>query len=67
MIKVDETLQDNELSLKGNIYDIITYLEREQERCGKISVAKYLRLRRLEKEISNQVGTHDIRGYQNAK
>lgn len=67
MIKVDEILQDKGLSLKGNIYDIITYLEREQERCGKISVTKYLRLRRLEKEISNQVGTHDIRRYQNAK
>lgn len=67
MIKVTETLNGSSVSLKGNMPDILAYLEKEQERCGKISIPQYIRLRKTERVVSKQVGTHDLRGYENAK
>lgn len=63
MIKVKEQINgsNEELCLKGNMCDIVAYLEREQERCGKMTVSQYLRLRRLEKALSEQFGVKDIR------
>lgn len=66
MIKVKEELQTNGIELKGNMPDILTYLEREQERCTKMTVPQYLRLRKLEQSESQQFG-FDIRWYANAK
>lgn len=66
MFKVKEKVNTNEISLKGNMPDILTYLEREQERCPKMSIPQYLRLRELERAEAKQFGC-DIRGYANAK
>ena len=66
MIQIKETVQGNELQLKGNMPDIVAYLEREAERCPKMSALQYVRLRRLERIESKQLGVADIRrGYEN--
>ena len=66
MIKVKEEVKNNKIVLKGNIPDILTYLEKEQERCGKISVLEYIRLRNIETSIDKQFGVKDMRrGYEN--
>ena len=59
MIKVKELVKANGFVIKGNIPDILTYLEKEQERCPKMSMLKYLRLRKLEREESKQLGIYD--------
>lgn len=61
MIKVQEEVKTNEISLKGNMPDILTYLEREQQRCPKMTIPQYIRLRKLEQAESRQFG-FDIRG-----
>lgn len=66
MINVQEEVKTNGILLKGNMPDILTYLEREQERCPKMTVPQYLRLRKLERAESQQFGC-DIRGCANAK
>lgn len=65
MIKVKE-VKTNGFQRKGNMPDILTYLEREQERCPKMSIPQYIRLRKLERAESQQFG-FDIRRYENAK
>ena len=66
MIKVKETIFPNKIKIQGNPIDVITYLEREQERCGKISVLEYIRLRKIETSIDKQFGVKDMRrGYEN--
>lgn len=61
MFKVKESLKTNGLCLQGNTPDILTYLEREQERCGKMPVLQYLQQRMLERAVSRQAGTVDPR------
>lgn len=56
MIKVKEQVETNGFTLKGNIPDILAFLEREQERCPKIGVLQYIRKRRLEIVESQQFG-----------
>lgn len=66
MIKVKEDVGANGITLKGNMPDILTYLEREQERCGKIPVLQYIKQRKLENTVSQQFSTKAIRrGYEN--
>ena len=48
MIKVKQKVNKNGFTLKGNIPDIFTFLEREQERCGKISVLQYIKQKKAE-------------------
>lgn len=48
MIKVKQHENNNSFLLKGNIPDILTFLEREQERCGKISVLQYIKQKKAE-------------------
>ena len=64
MIKVQEEVNKMVLTLKGNIPDILTYLEKEQERCSKMTIPQYLRLRKLEIAESKNFG-FDIRGCKN--
>lgn len=61
MIKVKESLSNNGISVSGNIPDILTYLERESERCPRISVLKYIKQRQLERSESFLFG-QDVRG-----
>ena len=66
MIKVQEKVKPNGIALKGNMPDILTYLEREQERCPKITISKYIKRRKLETTIDSQLGFKDHRrGYDN--
>lgn len=66
MIKVKEEVKMNGITFKGNMPDILTYLEREQQRCPKMTVPQYIRLRKLEREESKQFGVKDTRrGYEN--
>ena len=66
MFKVKEEVKTNGITLKGNMPDILTYLEREQERCPKMKVTQYIRLRELERAEAKQFGVKDIRvGYNN--
>jgi hypothetical protein len=48
MIKVEQKVNENGFTLKGNMPDILTFLEREQERCGKIPVLQYIKQRKAE-------------------
>lgn len=64
MIKVQEEVKTNGITLKGNMPDILTYLEREQDCFPKMTVPQYLRLRKLEIAESKNFG-FDIRGCKN--
>lgn len=66
MINVQEEVKANEILFRGNMPDIFTHLEREQERCPKMTIPQYIRLRKLERAESQQFGC-DIRGCTNAK
>lgn len=66
MVKVQERISSNELKINGNIPDILTYLEMEQQRCPKMTVPQYIRLRKLERAETKQFCGEDIRkGYNN--
>lgn len=61
MSKVKEELKTNGITLKGNMHDVLSYLEDEQRRCRKMSVSQYIRLRQIEREENKQFGVEDIR------
>lgn len=68
MIKVEKTVGGNLLKFQGNMPDILTYLEKEQERCGKISVLQYIKALKLEKAKNAYYSMQDLkRGLKNAK
>lgn len=54
MISVSEKIKPNEIRLQGKFPDILTYLEKEAERCPKMRVTEYIRLRRIEKAEERQ-------------
>ena len=64
MIKTQERINENGLKLKGKFPDIVLYLEREAERCPKMSVLQYIKLRRIEKAESELFGVSDIRSFE---
>lgn len=43
---------------KGNIKDVFAELKNEMDRCKKITVGKWLSLRRIERAESNQFRTN---------
>ena len=66
MIKVQEEVRTNGIELRGKAYDVLAYLESEAKRCQKMPMLQYIRLRKIEKEESQQFGVKDIRrGYNN--
>lgn len=66
MIQVQEQLSAKGFTLNGKAIDVITYLEREAERCPKMGILQYVKQRKLENGISKQIGVSDIRtGYEN--
>lgn len=61
MFRVKEEVKRNGIVLKGDMPDVLAYLEEEQKRCGRIPVLQYIRQRRIEKALSEQFGVADIR------
>lgn len=61
MRKFQEQVNNNSITLKGAMHDILTYLEQEQQRRPKMTVQQYLRLRKIELAESEQFGVPDIR------
>ena len=59
MINVVEKIEEKSFFVKGNMPDILTFLELEQEKHPKITVSKYIRLKRVEKAESIQFGKED--------
>lgn len=65
MLNVKQEIQKNGFVAKGNIVDILTYLELEQQRFGKISVLKYVKRKRDLCLIGNTSQTPSYKGESN--
>lgn len=61
MFKVKEKIKNNGMALNGSMIDVLSYLEKEQARCGHVGVLQYIRLRKIERAESDQFGVNDIR------
>lgn len=50
MNKTKEQVRNNGITLKGTPNDILSFLEKEQSRCGKITVLEYIRKKKAEQK-----------------
>lgn len=57
MFKVKEEVKTNGFVLKGSMPDVLSQLESEQKCCGRITMATFLRKKKLEKTISDQLNS----------
>lgn len=55
MRTVDEQITPNQITLRGQFPDVIEYLKKEQDRCGKIYISQYIKKKQAEKLYNKQL------------